>query len=155
MEHEVGNILRDTGRTVEFRSWDEATEGVFDLIAVVRFSGNCGVVPWPHDSATDGPLGFTYVSDGAVLPFSQISCEKIAGSLGPAVPRMEPSQAETLFGRAMGRVVAHELIHMISGSAIHSHEGIARSAFSRSDLTSERLGLSPTDLARVTAKERR
>jgi hypothetical protein len=68
---------------------------------------------------------------------------------------MEPSQAETLFGRALGRVVAHELIHMISGSAIHSHEGIARSAFSRNDLTTERLALSPTDLLRVTAKERR
>ena len=155
MEHEVENILRDADRTIEFRSWEEATQGMFDAIVVVRFSGNCGVAPWPHDPATDGPLGFTYVSNGAVLPFSQISCEKIAGSLGPAVPRMEPSQAETLFGRALGRVVAHELIHMISGSAIHSHEGVARPAFSRSDLTTERLDLSLTDLLRVTAKERR
>jgi hypothetical protein len=155
MEHEVATVLRDAGRTIEWRSWGEATQGVFDAIAVVRFTGNCGVPPWPHDSGADGPLGFTYVSNGAVLPFSQISCEKIAGSLRPAIQRMEPPQAETVFGRAIGRVLAHELIHMISGSAIHSHEGIARSAFSRNDLTCEKLDLSPTDLLRVTAKDRR
>jgi hypothetical protein len=155
MEHEVENILRGAGRAIEWRSWEQATQGAFDELAVIRFNGNCGVPAWPHDSTADGPLGFTHISDGAVLPFSEIACEKIAGSVGPAILRMEPAQAETVFGRAVGRVVAHELIHMISGSLIHSHEGIARSAFSPSDLTSERLDLSPTDLPRVAGKERR
>ena len=66
---------------------------------------------------------------------------------------MESAQAETVFGRAMGRVVAHELIHMISGSTNHGHEGIARSAFSRTDLTGDRLDLSRADLLRVAGKD--
>ena len=155
MEHEVENILRDAGREIEWRSWEQATQGVFEALAVVRFTGNCGLAPWQHDSPPDGPLGFTYVSDGAVLPFGEIACEKIAGSVGPAIQKMELAQAETIFGRAMGRVVAHELIHMISGSANHGHEGIARSAFSTSDLTGEKLDLSPADLLRVSGKDRR
>ena len=155
MEHEVENILRGAGRAIEWRSWEQATQGVFDELAVVRFRGNCGAPPWPNDSSADGPLGFTYISNGAVLPFSEIACERIAGSVGPAIVRMEPAQAETIFGRAMGRVVAHELIHMISGSTNHGHDGIARSAFSRSDLISERFDLSPADLLRVTGKDLR
>jgi hypothetical protein len=155
MEHEVASILRNAGREIEWRSWEQATQGVFDTLAVVRFTGNCGVPPWPHEAASDGPLGFTYISDGAVLPFSEIACEKIARSVGPAILSMEPAQAEAVFGRAMGRVVAHELIHMISGSTNHGREGIARSAFSRSDLTCERLNLGPADLLRVTGKDRR
>lgn len=155
MEHEVESILRSAGRAIEWRSWEQATQAVFDELAVVRFTGNCGAPPWPNDSSADGPLGFTYISNGAVLPFSEIACERIAGSVGPAIGRMEPAQAETVFGRAMGRVVAHELIHMISGSTSHGHDGIARSAFSRSDLTSERLDLSPADLLRVTSNDRR
>jgi hypothetical protein len=155
MEHEVENLLRGAGRAIEWRSWEQATQGAFDALAVVRFNGNCGVPPWLPDSAADGPLGFTYISDGAVLPFSEVACEKIAGSVGSAIFRMERAQAETAFGRAMGRVLAHELIHMISGSVIHGHEGIARSALSRSDLTCERCDLSPTDLLHLTGKERR
>ena len=127
----------------------------FDELAIIRFNGNCGISVWSHDSPPDGRWGFTHISDGAVLLFSEIACEKIAGSVGPAIARMEPAQAEAVFGRPMGRVVAHELIHMISGSAIHSHEGIARSTFSQSDLSSKRLDLSAADLLRVTGKERR
>src|SRR5215468_3403597 len=100
MEHEVDTILRDTGRAIEWRSWGQAAQGVFDALAIVRFNGNCGVPPWPHDSTGDGPLGFTYVSDGAVLPFSQIACEKIADSVEPAIARMESAEAEGVFGRA-------------------------------------------------------
>jgi hypothetical protein len=78
MEHEVENILRGAGRAIEWRSWEQATQAVFDELAVVRFTGNCGDPPWPNDSTADGPLGFTYISNGAVLPFSEIACERFS-----------------------------------------------------------------------------
>ena len=62
MEHEVENILRDAGREIEWRSWEQAEQGVFDALALVRFKGNCDVPPWPHDSSAAGSLGFTYIS---------------------------------------------------------------------------------------------
>ena len=155
MEREVESILRLSGRTLEWRSWEEATRTTFEELTVVRFDGNCGVPPWPHSSAVEGPLGLTYISDGEILPFSQISCGQIANSVGPAILKMEPPQAEVVFGRAMGRVVAHELVHMISRSTAHGHEGVAQPAFSESQLTGERLDLSTRDLLRVFGKERR
>jgi hypothetical protein len=154
MEREVENILRGAGRPIEWRSWKQATHSVFDELAVVRFDGNCGVPPWPQGPAEDGPLGFTYISDGMVLPFSDIVCERIASSVS-TVLRREPAQAEMIFGRAMGRVVAHELVHMILRSAAHSHSGITQPALSENDLTSEGFELSSKDLLRLSVKESR
>ena len=39
MEREVENILRGAGRAIEWRSWEQATQAVFDELAVVRFTG--------------------------------------------------------------------------------------------------------------------
>lgn len=155
MEREVAGILRGTGRAIEWRSWEEASGTSFEELTVVRFDGNCGVPPWPRNSSVEGPLGITHISDREVLPFSDISCAQIANSVGPAMLRMEPAQAETVFGRAMGRVVAHELIHMISRSTVHGHEGVTQPALSESQLTGERLDLSAKDLLRVFGRERR
>jgi hypothetical protein len=154
MEREVENILRGAGRPIEWRSWDQATHSVFDELAVVRFDGSCGVPPWPQGPAENGPLGFTYISDGIILPFSNIACERIASSVS-TVLRREPAQAEMIFGRAMGRVVAHELVHMLLRSAAHSHSGITQPALSENDLTCETLELSPKDLLLLSGKERR
>jgi hypothetical protein len=152
MEREVENITRDSGWAIQWRSWKQATEGVFEEMTIVRFNGNCGVPPWPHLSP-EGPLGFTHVSDGVVLPFSDIACEKIASFLRPSVSGMDPAQAELVFGRAMGRVVAHELVHMISRSAVHSRHGVGQPELSESQLTGDRLDLSPKDLVRISGKD--
>jgi hypothetical protein len=153
MEREVQNVLRGAGRPIEWRSWKEATHAVFDEIAVVRFSGDCEAQFWPNGVAPEGALGSTHISDGVVLPFSDIACDKIASTVRSAVLGMEHAQADMIFGRALGRVVAHELVHIISRSTAHGHEGVAQSALSRSDLTDEKLDLSPKDLLRITGKE--
>lgn len=155
MEREVENIMRDSGRAIEWRSWSQATQAMFDELAVVRFNGSCGVPPWPHASSANGPLGFTYISDGTVLPFSEIACERIASSVRSTISGMDLADAEVVFGRAMGRVLAHELVHMVSRSASHSHEGVAQAALTESQLTEGRLEMSPEDLVRVSGKDRR
>jgi len=68
MEREVESIARGSGRAIEWRSWAEATQGVFDELAVVRFNGNCGIPDKPSPPPGEGPLGSTHVSDGVVLP---------------------------------------------------------------------------------------
>jgi hypothetical protein len=155
MEREVENIARGSGRAIEWRSWAEATQGVFDELAVVRFNGNCGIPDKPSPPPGEGPLGSTHVSDGVVLPFSEIACEKIASYVWPAISSVGQEQAELVFGRAMGRVVAHELVHMISRSAAHGRAGLAQPALSESQLTGDRLDLNPRDLLRISARERR
>jgi hypothetical protein len=58
-------------------------------------------------------------------------------------------KADLLFGRALGRVLAHELVHVLTGSEAHGREGVQRAALSGKDLISSALVLSPADLARL------
>ncbi len=154
MRREVENLLRGTGRPIEWRSWQQATHAVFDEIAVIRFNGDCRAQFWPNGVAAQGALGSTHISDGIVLPFSDVACDKIASSVRFTVLGMERTRADMIFGRALGRVVAHELVHIMTRSTVHSHEGVTQSAFSPNELTGEKLDLSARDLLRISEKER-
>lgn len=51
-----------------------------------------------------------------------------------------PSQTrEKVFGRAIGRVLAHELLHVFAKTAHHSVHGVDQPAFSVAELLAERL----------------
>lgn len=155
MKREVDTILQNSGRTIEWRSWAEAAATASEQLAVVRFSGSCGVPPWPREVAAGEPLGLTHVSDGVVLPFGEVACDKIGGSLRPAIARMDLAHAELVFGRAMARVLVHELMHIVSRSPSHGHSGVAQAALSENQLTADRLGLGPKDLFRIAGQEQR
>ncbi|HUI77117.1 MAG TPA: hypothetical protein VLY24_04360 [Bryobacteraceae bacterium] len=154
MKREVKSILRDSGRTLEWRSWAEATETTAEEMAVVRFRGNCTIRPGLRE-ASEGPLGFTFLSNGTVLPFSEVACERLSNLVQPTVAGLELPEAEVVLGRAMGRVVAHELVHILSRSTEHGHDGVARPELSTIQLTEGRLALSAKDLVRITGQERR
>jgi hypothetical protein len=155
MEQEVENILRESGWSIAWVSWKQVSQGVFDELAVVRMNGDCEVSPWMRLPPAEGPLGVAHVSDGVVLPFSDIACDKIASSVQPAIWGLDPAQADLVFGRAVGRVVAHELVHMISRSTAHGRRGVAQPGLSESDLTCRRLDLSAKDLLRISGQDRR
>ena len=59
------------------------------------------------------------------------------------------SHPDLFMGRALGRVVAHELVHILSKSAAHSEDGVSRRALSPKQLISPILRLSPYDLERI------
>jgi hypothetical protein len=45
----------------------------------------------------------------------------------------------------MGRVLAHELYHIVAGTSRHGREGVAREAFSARELTDGQLDLDHSD----------
>jgi hypothetical protein len=155
MEREVENALRGAGRGIQWLSWDQASQGSFDELTVVRFNGNCETPAPPNLRSAKGPLGVTHVSNGTVLPFSDIACERIAGALWAAVSGLDPSQAELIFGRAIGRVVAHELVHVITGSVVHGRSGFVQPTLSAGELTCNRLDTSPQELLQISERARR
>jgi hypothetical protein len=57
-----------------------------------------------------------------------------------------------LVGRALGRVVAHELVHMLTKSGQHAHEGVQKAALSGRQLISASLPLSAMDIDRLIAE---
>jgi hypothetical protein len=59
------------------------------------------------------------------------------------------ARRDFLYGRAMARVVAHELYHVLLKTADHAHAGIARSCFTAEDLLTEHFEFEGATLAKL------
>src|SRR6266700_6031718 len=74
---------------------------------------------------------------GGVSAYSSVECDQIraciSGLLGSACPR----DRETAFGRALGRVVAHELYHILGKTTEHTRHGISKGLQDSLDLIRE------------------
>lgn len=150
MKRELGTILRDSGIRVDWRGQsDVAASDSFPNLVVVKFHGKCRMEPVPYLYDERGPLAFTYSTDGAVLPFSEIACDKVRSSLRTAMWGGGYKRSDMLFGRALARVLAHELYHVLTKTQSHSGQGIAERSLSGAQLVSERLQLNAAELQQM------
>lgn len=149
MEREVESLAAPSGIRL---NWVMSTEppGVFEQLAVITLRGSCRPgtpVPssvLPHRDEPDA-LGQTQVVDGQVLPFADVRCDAIRQLIARELNRQSPQDREDLLGRAMGRVTAHELYHIVLRTTSHGRNGLARDAQSSSDLTADRDDFAPAD----------
>jgi hypothetical protein len=153
MQHEAQGIIKDSGVHLDWRTVEEAVQHSYVDLVVVHFRGTCIVERDPNiyydELGPSGPLAFTYVTDGEIQPFSEVSCDKVAASVRSAMLGDDFSKADVLMGRALGRVLAHELVHMLTKSEEHGREGVQKAALSGKQLISGPLPLSPTDMIRL------
>jgi len=140
MKKEVEGLLKSSGIALDWKmlSGNRETEGSEGLV-VVKFRGHCRVEAWPQPGADElqtgaQTLGFTRVTDGRVLPFSEIECDHIRKALTYVAPGSTPMERQKAFGLAMGRVVAHELYHMLARTTSHAEDGLAKATQSLRDL---------------------
>jgi hypothetical protein len=156
MEREVASIVSESGIKVDWRLLtDLRPTDSFESLVVVHFHGACNMEPAlaPIDPRTY--YGFTYISDGYVLPFSEVECDKISNSIRPAMSKRQWRERDSVLGRALGRVLAHELFHMLAKTQHHADEGVTKSALSPSQLISDKLSMAPADLETLKKKEAR
>jgi len=154
MEREAEGILKPSGLRLDWRlRADAAAESYKDLV-VVRFKGACKVEPVPYVYDELGPLAFTYATDGTLQPFGEVACDQVAASVRSAMAGSDFEQADVLLGRALGRVLVHELVHMLTKSAHHAREGVERQALSGRELIAASLPLSPVDLEHLRQIQR-
>jgi hypothetical protein len=154
MEREVGRILEGSGVTLTWRVHDHVPFVADDLV-VVRFNGSCSLSARTEYAGDSGPLAITWMSDGRIQPFAEVNCPGVVGAMRRAMWGGDIARVDELLGRALGRVVAHELVHMLTGSAEHSHEGVERSALSGRQLVGPTLLLTSLDLDRLRIALRR
>jgi len=150
MKREMGVIMKDTGLQLDFRSLKDfnPNEPVADLV-VVKFRGSCQMEPIPMLFDERGPLAFTHSTDGEVLPFSEVACDRVRHSVEMAMTGGDRAKADELFGRALGRVLAHELVHIVAHSQKHGTHGVAKTALSGVQLIGEHLALDADDVERL------
>ena len=149
MKREFQNIMKQSEVTLTFKSRAEAEQTASDELVVLRFTGACVLTHATNLGDEGGSLGYSYSVDGRVQPFGQIACDRVARVVRSAMSGADYLKADLLLGRALGRVLAHEVVHMLSRSGAHARDGIAYKQLSAHQLISPELRLLPEDLARI------
>jgi hypothetical protein len=149
MKREFTGIMKDTAVHFDFRWRGDVSQGPVSDVVLVRFTGKCELGPAGYLYDERGPMAFTYSTDGVVQPFSQVACDKVTSAIRPAMAGGDFARADILLGRALGRVLAHEVMHILSKSGAHGHAGVARTALSGRQLIAPELRLDLVDLDRM------
>jgi hypothetical protein len=139
MGREAGHILKRSGVSLRWRI-GVPPQAVSGLLVVVTLVGRCDM-DGPPAHLAPGPLGWSHESDGTLLPFTDLACDSLRGAVAAAIPAGNPLGWNILLGRAMGRVLAHELYHIVADTAQHGRDGVAQAALSPRELTSGLLEL--------------
>lgn len=150
MESETQRIFDDTGMTLDWRLKERLPEHAeFTNVVVFTMTGSCRMNMVPLLIDERGPLAFTYTSDGEVLPFGEVRCDRIKASLQRSPLPSNGQSWDALFGIALGRVMAHELYHMLSDEKDHTRNGLTRESLRADELVSGIVHFNPSALARI------
>jgi len=142
---ELTSIMSVAGLDPEWRAWETRAGEVSRGLAVINFRGRCELTGLIHEHPDGGPLGWTYVTDGEVLPFSDVDCDRVRAFLSDSLLRLHPYDRAHAFGRALARVLAHELYHVITETRHHGSSGVAQPAYSVSDLLAGEFSFAQAD----------
>ena len=159
MKRELGALMHQAGYSVEWRSLDanRSEDAGTPLLAVLELTGVCGIAPGYPDmertAALSASLAATTITDGRVLPFSSLNCTALTRSVSAALAKDAGARRDFLYGRAMARVVAHELYHVLLRTTEHTRSGVARSRFTAGDLLSERFEFEGATLGRLWRRQ--
>ena len=166
MEGEVGDLLKASGVWLDWRlAGKTRVSEAFSELVVLKFKGSCRAEPGAAPAGEFGTLGSTrtlgstLVSHGRVLPFSEVRCDEVRNALAFLRPGANFVERQRALGLALGRVVAHELYHILGSTTGHASQGLAKASHSLDDLVSDHLRLDGKDTEAiregVAAKEKK
>jgi hypothetical protein len=148
MERELTTLMEPSAVRPEWHDRRDITQSdSFQRLVMVNFHGRCRAEPAAAPAGGDRPLGWTHVVDGRVLPFSDVECDRVRASIHSANGMRQLS--DLVLGRALARVLAHELYHVLARTSTHPSVGLAKRSLSGLELSSDRLELNPSGMNRV------
>jgi len=153
-QQEVQRLLAPAGIDVVWRKTEEANSGdALEKVTVASFDGPCSAAELPslpQSHRGTAVLADTVVSkQSQVEPFFRVDCAEVIGRLRPALDHLNVPMRNAIFGRALGRVIAHELYHILARTMDHAHTGVAKASFSTQDLLAERFDFDPLSIVRL------
>jgi hypothetical protein len=151
LQVELQRVLAPAGIEMTMREGQRSGDE-FQLLVVGSFDGNCSIDKFPaaHTvSLRAGPLADTSISGGHVLPYFRVDCNRVIETLAPALQTLAVSMRNACLGRALARVIAHEIYHIVAQTIDHQESGIAKAALSLKDLTSLQFDLNAASLHRM------
>ncbi len=148
LRQELTTILTNAGLGLSLRDFKEGTAlDEAGGLVVIKFQGVCKIDSLPSMSQEDrSPLAKTHSSHGELLPFAVVACDRVRDAVRRVLRGGMHKQADALYGRALARVLAHELYHILGKTSKHSTGGVARASLSGSDLIVDKLSFHPEDI---------
>jgi len=154
MKREVESLVAHSHIRMSW-TWSTDPPRVFEQLAVVTLRGACRPdAPVPASAliskSDQEPLGQTQIVDGKVLPFADVRCDPVRKLINRELYAKPSREREVLLGRALGRVMAHELYHILLRTTSHGSNGLARPAQSSADLMADRDNFAPVDQRKLS-----
>jgi cytochrome c553 len=139
LHEELARLVAPIGLSVEWKSLAEPRAGdSVPALVVINFQGRCDAAAL--EARKEDParaLAWTHISDGTILPFVDVDCEGTRDFLQWTLLHREARLRDRLFGRAIARLVGHEMYHVFAETKHHGKEGVAEPACTASDLLAE------------------
>jgi hypothetical protein len=159
LEQELKRVVAPAGIDLTWRSDADRrqTHEETGRIIVGNFAGNCSVETIsnaPLASPKKLALAEASVSLGRVLPYFTVDCDRVIRTLTPILQPLSPPMRQTILGRALARVIAHEIYHILAETTGHEDAGLAKAKLTFHDLTAPGIALSPSSLQRIRAAYR-
>jgi hypothetical protein len=140
LQREVDSIVTPIGLDLVWKSVDAQNRvEISRHLVVATFTGLCDARGLPAPAFHDGGLGRTHVTEGKVLPYMDIDCSRIRGFIRTPLMQIEPLGRDEMLGRAIGRVFAHELYHVLGQTRHHGAGSVDRSNYTVRELTDRTL----------------
>lgn len=155
MRKEAARLISPADYLASWLPTSAAVGASFEQLVVIRFTGQCSSRAEDADvvqrapSTTAASLATTSVSGGQVLPFVRVDCDRTRRLIEHALAPLPSGARDTIYGRALGRVVAHELYHVLAHTTGHHAVGASKPCFSAADLLSSRFQFDPVSLAQM------
>ena len=137
LHQELDALMAPNGLHFVWKSLHENQFSASPELAVVTFSGRCDVLPPAPSPLPVTRLGWTHISDGIVLPFAEVDCNAILTYVSRDLWAKPAPSRESILGRAIARVTAHELLHILAGTAAHGDHGVDHPTLSVSQLLAD------------------
>jgi hypothetical protein len=138
MQGEVDRIFRPARADVDVLVLKGALEvRNADRIIHIDVKGLCSATA-RRSRTRPSTLANMFGVDRELQPIGSLDCAAVSSYLGAVTPNV--------FGRALGRVLAHEIYHYITQRRDHSDRGLFASSLSDISLTSGELSFTDRDL---------
>jgi hypothetical protein len=155
LQQQLQATLDATGLKLDIRdrSASPAHEQLGEVV-LFKMRGTCSMSAIPVGAFSDerGPLAMAYSSNGSVLPFGEVECDRVRQSLERILGKSNGARHQTEFGVALGMVIAHELYHMLGQSIQHTRHGVTKESLSARELLEGSLPL--PEIARHAMQQR-
>jgi hypothetical protein len=157
LKQEVSALMQPAALQVDWRDPAVDRDGLEnDYSALIHLRGSCRPpepsTSFEHAAKGGFTLASSAVADGVILPFGDIDCAALNSFLGPSLWKQPGPVREFVYARAIARLMAHELYHVIEQTQAHARSGVAEPAFTVAELLSDRFEFTEGTLSEYSAR---